>query len=114
MDFFNNFAELKATKKLEQLARTPYNLTAPNALSPERLAAYQVSACGLDFFYGTQRVDGQVMEALQGLADEAQLVAQFKAMKSGAIMNRIIGQDSEERQVLHTACRDLFTPPFCP
>ncbi|RWX51543.1 glucose-6-phosphate isomerase [Candidatus Electrothrix marina] len=109
MDLFKNFADIKAVQKLEQLARTPYNLAASTALSPERLAAYRVSSCGFDFLYGTQRVDAQVMQALQELADQARLVEQFKAMKSGAVMNRIIGYDSEERQVLHTACRDIFT-----
>jgi glucose-6-phosphate isomerase len=29
-------------------------------------------------------------------------------MKGGAVMNRIDGHESEERQVLHTACRDIF------
>ncbi|MCI5139109.1 MAG: glucose-6-phosphate isomerase, partial [Candidatus Electrothrix sp. AR1] len=105
MDFFKNFADIKAVQKLGQLARAPYNLAASTALSPERLAAYRVSSCGFDFLYGTQRVDAQVMLTLQELADQARLVEQFKAMKSGAVMNRIIGHDSEERQVLHTACR---------
>ncbi|MCI5209370.1 MAG: glucose-6-phosphate isomerase, partial [Candidatus Electrothrix sp. ATG2] len=115
MNRFKNFSDLKAVQKLKQLAQTPYNLTASTALSPERLAACQVSSCGFDFLYGTQQVDEQVMRALQELADEADLVEQFKAMKSGAVMNRIIGHDSEERQVLHTACRDIFThQPLAP
>ena len=115
MDFCTNFVDLRSVEKLQQLARAPYNLTVPEALAPERLAAYRVSSCGFDFLYGTQRVDKQVMEALQELADEARLVEQFKAMKSGAVMNRIIGHDSEERQVLHTACRDIFTEtPLAP
>ena len=54
MDLFKNFADIKAVQKLEQLARTPYNLAASTALSPERLAAYRVSSCGFDFLYGTQ------------------------------------------------------------
>ena len=29
-------------------------------------------------------------------------------MRRGAVLNRIEGFDSENRQVLHTACRDLF------
>ena len=50
-----------------------------------------------------------MLEALQDLADEAGLLEQYKAMQRGEIMNRIIGQISEERQVLHTACRDIFS-----
>ncbi|MCI5161999.1 MAG: glucose-6-phosphate isomerase [Candidatus Electrothrix sp. AX5] len=115
MDFFKNFADIKAVQKLGQLARTPYNLAASTALSPKRLAAYRVSSCGFDFLYGTQQVDTQVMQALQELANQARLVEQFKAMKSGAVMNKIIGHDSEDRQVLHTACRDIFTnKPLAP
>lgn len=115
MNFHKNFVELKAVHKLQELARSPYTLSAPNALSPDRLAAYRVSSCGFDFLYGTQRVDDQVMQALQELADEAGLIEQFRAMKSGAVMNRIIGHESEERQVLHTACRDTFTEnPLAP
>ncbi|MCI5195281.1 MAG: glucose-6-phosphate isomerase [Candidatus Electrothrix sp. AW5] len=109
MDLFNNFDALQAVQQLEQLAQKPYNLAGPDALSPERIASYRTSVCGFDFLYSTQRVNQEVMQALQQLADEAQLVAQFKAMKSGAVMNKIIGYASEERQVLHTACRDLFT-----
>jgi len=115
MDFFKNFADIKAVQKLGQLARAPYNLAASTALSPERLTAYRVSSCGFDFLYGTQRVDTQVMLTLQELADQARLVEQFEAMNAGAIMNRIISHDSEERQVLHTACRDIFTDtPLAP
>lgn len=115
MNIFKNFSQIKAVQKLEQLARTPYTLAASTALSPERLAAYRASCCGFDFLYGTQRIDEQVMEALQDIADEAGLIEQFKAMKSGAVMNRIIGHAGEERQVLHTACRDIFTDtPLAP
>ncbi len=96
-------------RKLEQLALHPYMLADPNSLSPERIAEYRAAACGFDLLYSTQRVDEQVMQALQELADEAALVEQFKLMKSGAVMNRIIGHESEERQVLHTACRDIFS-----
>jgi glucose-6-phosphate isomerase len=115
MDMFKDFSELKAAHKLEQQARKPYSLADPDSLPPERIAAYRTSACGFDFLYSTQRVDDQVMRALQELADEAGLVEQFRAMKSGAIMNRIIGCESEERQVLHTACRDIFSDkPLAP
>ncbi|MCI5218749.1 MAG: glucose-6-phosphate isomerase [Candidatus Electrothrix sp. LOE2] len=115
MNIFKNFSQIKAVHKLQELARTPYTLAASTALSPERLAAYRASCCGFDFLYGTQRIDEQVMEALQDLADEAGLIEQFKAMKSGAVMNRIIGHAGEERQVLHTACRDIFTDtPLAP
>jgi glucose-6-phosphate isomerase len=109
MDLFHNFDQIKAVQQLNQLAQQPYDLTGPEALNPQRIASCSASACGFDVLYSTQRVDDQVMHALQSLADEAGLVEQFRAMKSGAIMNRIRTVMSEERQVLHTACRDIFT-----
>ncbi|MCI5144759.1 MAG: glucose-6-phosphate isomerase [Candidatus Electrothrix sp. AR3] len=106
-----DFADLKAVHQLERLALRPYNLSEPHSLPPERIAAYRISACGFDFLYATQNIDNEVLLGLQALADEAELVEQFMAMKSGAVMNRIHGQQSEDRQVLHTACRDFFSFP---
>lgn len=115
MTSWKDFADLKAVQRLTELARNPYNLARPESLPPERIAAYKASACGFDLLYAAQRVDEQVLAALQDLADEAGLIEQYKAMKSGAVMNRILGQASEERQVLHTACRDLFSDaPLAP
>uniref|UniRef100_UPI0040562D35 glucose-6-phosphate isomerase n=1 Tax=Candidatus Electronema sp. TaxID=2698783 RepID=UPI0040562D35 len=115
MTTWKDFADLKAARKLEELARSPYNLARPDSLPPERIVKYKASACGFDLLYAAQRIDDSVLAALQELADEAGLLEQFKAMKSGAVMNRIIGHASEERQVLHTACRDVFSDaPLAP
>jgi len=112
---YKDFGELQAVAKLARLARNPYSLRGPGTLPPERISAYSASACGFDFFYGTQRIDDRILQELQNLANEAGLVEQFLEMKSGAVLNRIIGQDSENRQVLHTACRDIFTKsPYAP
>jgi len=101
-------AELPVYEKLMKLAREPYDLTVPGAVSPDRIAAYKASAVGFDLLYSTQRVDDAVLTALQQLADQSGAVDQFLAMKRGAVMNRIEGFESENRQVLHTACRDIF------
>jgi glucose-6-phosphate isomerase len=112
---YKDFADLQAVQRLQQLAQKSYNLAGSGTLPPERISAYSTSACGFDLLYSTQRIDDQVLDELQNLADEAGLVKQFQAMKSGAVMNRIIGHDSENRQVLHTACRDIFTDnPLAP
>jgi glucose-6-phosphate isomerase len=112
---YRDFSDLKAVTVLEKLAAAPYVLAGDNTLPPERLEGYRASACGYDLLYATQRVDDRVLDGLQALADEAGLVEQFLAMKSGAVMNRIIGHDSENRQVLHTACRDVFSDtPLAP
>jgi glucose-6-phosphate isomerase len=106
---FREFSELQSVQCLRELADAPYDLTRPGAFNAERVNAYRASSCGYDYLYATQRVDDQVLAALQALADEAGLVDQFLAMKRGAVLNRIEGVASENRQVLHTACRDVFS-----
>jgi glucose-6-phosphate isomerase len=96
-------------EELKQLAEKPYDLTAVDALGKnDRLRRY-VSRCPLfNCHYSTQRVTDDVLTLLQKMADELDLVSQFKSMRRGAVLNKIKGYDSENRQVLHTACRDLF------
>jgi len=106
---FRDCTGLTSWKRLGELARNPFDLTAPGALKPERIDKYAASAAGFDFLYATQRLDDEVLDCLQELADEAGLVDQFMAMKSGSILNRIEGHASENRQVLHTAGRDIFS-----
>jgi glucose-6-phosphate isomerase len=106
---FNEFSALQSGRRLRELAGAPYDLTVPGALNAGRVRAYRASGCGYDYMYASQRLDDQVLAALQGLADEAGLVDQFLAMKGGAVMNRIEGVASENRQVLHTSCRDVFS-----
>ena len=108
--FSCDFNMMKAWAELGELARAPYDLTAPGALSPARIRGYKAHAAGIDLLYSTQRVDETVLSALQRLAEESGAVAQFLLMKKGAVLNRIDGYPSEERQVLHTACRDIFGP----
>jgi len=103
--------ELPVYEKLVKLARSPFDLAAPGAMSPGRIATYKASAAGFDLIFGTQRLDDTVLNGLQQLADQSGAVDQFLAMKRGAVMNRIEGYESENRQVLHTACRDIFRDP---
>jgi len=100
---------LPVYEKLRKLARNPFDLTAPKALSRDRILSYKAAAAGFDLLYSTQRVDDPVLNGLQQLADQSGAVDQFLAMKQGAVMNRIEGYASENRQVLHTACRDIFS-----
>jgi len=110
------FTETRAFGSLMSLAEKPYDLTRSSALLEEgRLAAYRCRSRLLNLHYATQRVDDTVLVELQNLADELQLVEQFKGMRRGAVINRIVGHESENRQVLHTACRDIFdSPPAAP
>ena len=106
-------AGLPVYEKLMKLARNPFDLAAPGALSPERITKYKSGAAGFDLLYATQRIDDAVLNGLQQLADQAAAVARFMEMKSGAVINSIEGFASENRQVLHTACRDIFTNSPC-
>ena len=95
---------------LRQLARQPYDLTSEGGLLKDNRLERYISRSGpFRLLYATQRVDDAVLQALQELADECGLVEQFIKMRCGEIMNRIRGYESENRQVLHTACRDLFS-----
>jgi len=102
-----NFSRFPACVRLKQLAHAPYDLTQPEALNGKRLEAYVCRTPHFDLLYGTQRIDEAVLECLQDLADQSGVIEQFKQMKQGAVLNRIEGFDSESRQVLHTACRDI-------
>ena len=106
---YQDFNQLPAIATLSALAAKPHDLGGPEGLTNDRLHTYRNSGNGFDFLYACQRVDHKVLDALQDLADQAGLVDQFLAMKSGAVINTIKGYESENRQVLHTACRDIFT-----
>ncbi|PID99716.1 MAG: glucose-6-phosphate isomerase, partial [Acidobacteria bacterium] len=72
------------------------------------MGKYVCTGSSYTLLFATQRVDDQVLKLLEELAGECGLVAQFKAMRRGSIMNVVEGVPSEQRQVLHTACRDVF------
>ena len=107
-DFFMDFTGLGAHAKLRALAASPLNLRAPGVMSPERIAACRAGGGGFELLFFGQRLDDEVLSALQELADESRAVEQFAAMRRGAVCNRIAGFASEERQVLHCSCRDIF------
>jgi glucose-6-phosphate isomerase len=107
---FCTIATAPAAAKLQELAHNPYDLTGKDSLlSDGRITAYSCHTRPFRLLYATQRVDAAVMKALQELADECGLVRQFATMRRGAVLNQIHGYESEKRQVLHTACRDIFT-----
>jgi len=100
----------RSWEKLQVLAERPYDLTGEGALEAgERLHHFISRSQLLKLFFATERVDSEVVQALQALADELCLTDQFKEMRRGKIINRIEDVESENRQVLHTACRDLFS-----
>jgi glucose-6-phosphate isomerase len=111
----SNLDELPVFDKLTKLARNPFDLTEPGALSPQRMGEFVCRGGGFDLLYATQRLDNAVIDGLQQLADQANVIDLFQEMKKGAIINRLEGYESENRQVLHTACRDVFSDtPYNP
>ena len=98
------------SKKLNELAKSPYDLTKPEALNPERVGKYSAEACGYKLLYSTERVNDEVMQALFELAASAKVFEKMEAMQAGEVCNKIEGFPSENRKVLHTATRDFFHP----
>ena len=97
-------------QKLENLAQNPYDLCSEDALRADgRIGSMICRSAGLKLMYSTQRVTEPVLDAFQEFVDEHQLVDRFKGMKHGDVINRIVDWESEDRQVLHTSCRDLFS-----
>jgi glucose-6-phosphate isomerase len=100
----------RAWKTLKDLAVRPYDLSREGSLEKNgRLEQYVCRSDLLRLFFSAQRVNDDVLDCLQQLADELELVDQFKEMRRGGVINRIAGYESENRQVLHTGCRDFFT-----
>jgi glucose-6-phosphate isomerase len=104
------YHDTEAHRNLLKLAEYPYDLTIDGALQRKnRLCGYVCLSKLFSLFYCTQRVDDEVLDGLQKLADECELVSQFTDMKNGAVVNTIAGVESENRQALHTASRDIFS-----
>jgi len=97
--------------KLRELARNPYDLSSKDAVNPGRISSMQTSTCGLKMLYGTERVDERIMEALVELAKDREVMPKLRAMMDGEVINKIEGYECENRQVLHTAMRDVFDNP---
>jgi len=105
-----NVSTSPAWNKLGQLAQNPFDLTASGALARRgRIDSLVCKTAGLRLLFATQRIDEQVLTVFQEFADERQLVSRFKQMRSGAVLNKIDGWESENRQVLHTSSRDFFS-----
>lgn len=106
-----HFLQYPATKQLEKLAKTPFDLTKPENLTPERLQKYCSQSCGYKLLYGTERVNEETLQALSTLAKEANVMQKMAQMQAGETINTIHGFPSENRSVLHTATRDFFDHP---
>ena len=71
------------------------------ALTPQRISSYAIPAgAGLTYRYATMPVEEDHIKLLQALADEQELIAKYKALLSGGIINT-----GEKRLVLHQLTR---------
>lgn len=106
-----SFSSLKTTLRLQELAKTPFDLRLEGNLTAQRVQDFVAESCGLHCLYATERVTLEVMQTLQALADEANAVHKMERMQAGDVINKIEGYPSENRAVLHTALRDFFDHP---
>jgi len=96
---FNNFDKTDSYKKLAEHAKTAF-------LFRDKLDAKRVGEClvpmasGLKYSWAAKAVDDGCVKLLQGLADEQELIAKYKALLDGEMMNT-----GEKRKVLHHLSR---------
>ncbi|NGX45313.1 MAG: Glucose-6-phosphate isomerase [Chlamydiae bacterium] len=102
------FGELSSVQKLYGLAQEPIDLTKKGVATPKRIDKYLTEAMNVRLFYGMERVDDKVLDALFELASETEAMEKMQAMQAGEVVNKIEGVESENRPALHTAMRDFF------
>ena len=98
---WNNLDTLTSYQELEKAARVNLAEAMTGEKGAERVKKYSVPmAEGLVYHYAAKQVDDTVLDALQNLADEAQLSEKFKALYNGEVINT-----GEKRLVLHHMTR---------
>jgi glucose-6-phosphate isomerase len=103
-----SFRHYKATGHLTDLAKNPVDLTSEKIFTPKRVETFAAEAVGFHLYYSAERIDEEVLKALEALSVEAEAVKKMQAMQAGEIVNQIHGHESEQRPALHTAMRDFF------
>ncbi|MCR5155164.1 MAG: glucose-6-phosphate isomerase [Butyrivibrio sp.] len=98
---WNNLDTLKSYDALKKVAKVNVAEVMSGESGAERVKKYSVPmAAGLSFNYAAKAVDGNVLEALKALAEEAQLSEKFEALYNGEVINT-----GEKRLVLHQLTR---------
>jgi glucose-6-phosphate isomerase len=104
---YMDFDKTGAYKKLSDVAagKKPFDFAA--LLTAERVRQNVVVAgAGLIYSWAAKAVDKPVLDGLQSLADEQDLIAKYKAILDGEIMNT-----GEHRKVLHHLLRGQLGKP---
>ena len=100
------FKNLDQTKALAALQKDK-KVSVREALTTQRIAKYQSPEAGglLSYHYAAMPVDEQILGDLQRLSDEQELIAKYKALLGGEVMNT-----GEKRLVLHQLSRGQVLP----
>jgi glucose-6-phosphate isomerase len=99
---WKNFSKLESYKKLENFG-TPVDVKEVMAgeNGAKRVAEYQVPmSTNMVYCYASKQVNDELLDILQGLADEAALTEKYAALYNGDVINT-----GEKRLVLHQLCR---------
>ena len=103
---FVDFDKTEAYKRIADLAPEGSSFDFTKSLDPERVRRCSVQcevpspAGSLVYNWAAKAVDDRILDALQALADEQELVAKYKALLEGGVMNT-----GEGRMVLHHLMR---------
>ncbi len=98
---YTNLDQTQSYRALKELS--PANTAA--LFTPERFSTSKIKEGELTYYYGALPVDEQIINLLQQLSDEQQLIAKYRLILSGEVMNT-----GEGRKVLHHLTRgDLLT-----
>ncbi len=100
MGFITDYSSFK---KLQNLAKKPFDLNKPNAVSEKRVKKYVLKAGDFKLLYALEKINDKIIEALFELANESNALEMMQAQQNGEAVNVF-----ENRAVLHTSMRDVF------
>ena len=98
---WKNFDSLNSYKKLEDCECVELSKVMAGAEGAERVKKYTVPmAAGMHFNFAAKEVNDEILDLLQGLADEAECIGKYEELYNGAVINT-----GENRLVLHQLTR---------
>ncbi|MDO4805373.1 MAG: glucose-6-phosphate isomerase [Lachnospiraceae bacterium] len=98
---WKNFDLLESYEALKALDKVDVKTAMAGENGAKRVAEYQVPMSnGMVYNYAAKQVDDKTLDALQALADEAELTEKYAALYNGEVINT-----GEKRMVLHQLCR---------
>lgn len=98
---WKNFDQLESYGKLEGLKPVDLKAVMAGESGARRVEEYRVPmSSGMVYSFAAKKVDDQVLEVLQELADEAALTEKYAELYNGAVINT-----GEKRLVLHQLTR---------